>query len=62
MEPHNKITSFTQQDNLLLCDERIELLNTIKELVKREVKKRIEELNAQPHHSKTPPSTFIKTD
>jgi hypothetical protein len=31
-------------------------------LVKREVKKRIEELNAQPHHSKTPPSTFIKTD
>ena len=41
MEPNKKI-SF-QQNNLRFCDERIELLDTIKELVKAEVNKLMNE-------------------
>ena len=61
MESNKKI-SF-QQNNLRFCDERIELLDTIKELVKAEVNKRIKEINIPIRHRESPPpNTFLKSD
>lgn len=61
MEPNKKI-SF-QQNNLRFCDDRIELLDTIKELVKAKVNKRIKEINIHIRHRESPPpDTFLKSD
>ena len=43
METNKKIAN-QQQTNLHFCDERVELLDTIREIVKMEVDKRIDKL------------------
>lgn len=61
METNKKIA--IQQDNLRFCDNRIELLDTIKELVKAEISKRTKEMSTLIRHRDSfPPSTFLKTD
>lgn len=58
METNKKIAN-QQQTNLHFCDERVELLDTIREIVKMEVDKRIDKLKKED----LPPQDtfFIKT-
>jgi hypothetical protein len=61
METNKKIAN-QQQTNLHFCDERVELLDTIREIVKMEVDKRIEKLKKDKKEDLPPQDTFfIKT-
>lgn len=61
METNKKIAD-QQQTNLHFCDERVELLDTIREIVKMEVDKRIDKLKEDKKEDLPPQDTFfIKT-
>ena len=61
METNKKIAN-QQQTNLHFCDERVELLDTIREIVKMEVDKRIDKLKEDKKEDLPPQDTFfIKT-
>ncbi len=61
METNKKIAN-QQQTNLHFCDERVELLDTIREIVKIEVDKRIDKLKEDKKEDLPPQDTFfIKT-
>ena len=61
METNKKIAN-QQQTNLLFCDDRVEVLDTIREIVKMEVDKRIDKLKEDKKEDLPPQDTFfIKT-
>ena len=47
--------------NLFISEERLELLNTIKEMVKIELERKLRELKAPPHTGPSPNAFIEKT-
>ena len=51
-----------QQRNLTLVDERLQLLSTIKEMVKIELERKMQELTAKLESKKTKPLYEVKSE